>query len=166
VGREARKKKSERRGEENGSSGADGLERTSRDLSHAAANVMTIKTRTSMVHVTFSILFADDTDLPDDGNLAISTIVSAVSRTDAIPMNNDTSILATVLLLRYAGISVVSTLGSICTADDTSIRGTQNPDDMNLISLTSIGDPVSNANDTTTYTIAFPNSSTPSRFIP
>jgi hypothetical protein len=127
---------------------------------------MTIKNHTPMVHVTFSILFADDTDLPGDGNLNISTVVSAVSRTDAIPMNDDTSILATVLLLRYTGIPVISTLGSICTSDDTSTRGPQNPDDLNLISLTSIGDPVSNVNDTTTYTIAFPNSSTPSRFIP
>jgi hypothetical protein len=89
-----------------------------------------------MVHVTFSILFADDTDLPGDGYLAISTVVSAVSRTNAIPMDDDTSILATVLLLRYAGISVVSTLGSICTADDTSTQGMQDLDGLNLTSLT------------------------------
>jgi hypothetical protein len=161
--RRAAKKRSEWRGEENGNSDANGLERTTRDLSHDAANVTMIKTHTSKLHMTFSI--ADDTDLTSAGNLDISTVVLAVNRADAIPTIDDTSILATVALLRYAGISVVSTLGSICTADDTSIRGMQNLDDLNLISLIRIGDPVSDVYDTTICTIAFPKSSTPSRSI-
>jgi hypothetical protein len=105
-----------------------------------------IKTHTSKVHMTFSI--ADGTDLLGAGNLDIPTVVLAVNMADAIPMSDYTSILA-----------------SICTADDISIRGTQNLDDLNLISLISIVDPVSDVYGTTIFTVVFPNSSTPSRFI-
>jgi hypothetical protein len=97
--------------------------------------------------------------------LDIFTVVSAVIRVDAIPPSDDASILATVLLSRYSGVSVVSTLGSVCIADDTSIQGTQNLDDLNLISLISIGDRVSNAYGSTILTTVFSNSSIPSRFI-